>query len=503
MTIFFRILLFPICFLLFNCKKEKEGTPKKIEERTLYSTYVTAKRGLNIRQEPNLDAGIIRKASYAEELNVVAEELEHQEIKTSEGIIDGTWFKIKFYNGLQLTYGYIFSGFTSKYLDIDVTLERYILNRYPNIDIDADGIIGFNDAISYYGKLSLPPNDELMNFIQSTKGIEAFIHLKELDLANHQIKEIDITTLLDLESLDLHHNYLISLNTSKNIKLRHLEIGMNSEEESFQFIDLSKNIALTRFGSIGNPYMNPLDISNNLKLEVLEICGENQKMIDLSQHKLLEELTLNSTGANHINIKHLIHLRILDISLLGLEYIDVSKNMHLIKLSVNWTLLKTLNLSNNLNLIHLDLENNKLTSLDVSSNKKLKSLNCQNNNLKEINLNDNPLLHRLVCGNNFIEEIDLKNNNLLTQLYLNDNQFKKIDLNTLTVLDIFYINNNLLSSLDLKNNTKLKQLKYLNNRFETINLSYNTNLEYVNSKDFKLIKNAKEEKEESNDYSAL
>ena len=69
---------------------------------------VTAKSGLSIRSEANIESDKIGKLNYGQTVDVLKETIEPFEIIDNNNTISGYWVKIKMNNS---NYGYVFNGY--------------------------------------------------------------------------------------------------------------------------------------------------------------------------------------------------------------------------------------------------------------------------------------------------------------------------------------------------------------------------------------------------------
>jgi len=135
-----------------------------------------------------------------------------------------------------------------------------------SVDTNGDGFISFEEAEAI-------DSLALYNKITDMTGIEAFINLRYLDLANlametplNLITDLDLSANLSLEYLDCSYNQLDTLIIGNNDKLLQLDC-------SAQFLtrlDLSGCPNLRILWCYGNP-LEELDISNCTQLEVLHL----------------------------------------------------------------------------------------------------------------------------------------------------------------------------------------------------------------------------------------
>ena len=170
--------------------------------------------------------------------------------------------------------------------------------------------------------------------IKSTKGIEKLTSLKDLNLSNNNISNIDLSKNTSLKDLNLSNNNISNIDLSKNTSLTELNLAANNISN----IVLSKNTKLIGLGLDKNNISN-IDLSKNTELIELGLYDNNISKIDLSKNTALTDLDL---GYNN------------------LSSIDLSKNTSLTKLYINKNKISSIDLSKNTKLTILDLNDNPL-----------------------------------------------------------------------------------------------------------------------------------------------
>jgi len=266
-----------------------------------------------------------------------------------------------------------------------------------------------------------------------------FPKLKILDLSGNSIKGTNFVELLpnSLHFLDLHDNYLDSLNLNKNInKLFALNLDNN------------------RFYNIINSYNGSgLSVINLKDLHYLSISTNNINIID--------------SGAFQDNNK--------------LLYLNLSHNQ------INYVYPKTF--ANLKNLKTLDLSNNKLLNVpEISNEIKISTLYINRNNIKRIishTFTEMPKLTKLLIGGNQIDEIDVDAFvylSALEELDLSENKLNFLPegwtefLVSLKYLDLSDNKFTSLESLSLTNTLPLIEMYLRNNLLEYLNVGYFENL---------------------------
>jgi hypothetical protein len=214
------------------------------------------------------------------------------------------------------------------------------------------------------------------------------------------------------------------------VSLKTLDCGSNG----FENLDLSHNIELTEL--ICNYIKVPsIDLSNNKKLQKLEICCSALESLDLGNN---EELIA------------------LDCSYNRLKSLDLNKNKKLEKLECYNNLnIPSLDLSSNPQLKEVYCSGNQIPSLDLSAQKHLTRLSCAGNPLKTLNVSENDSLLYLHCESDELSTIDLSNNVLLEELIINHNPFTSLDVSKNLNLGLLECSENHLTQLDVRNNPKL------------------------------------------------
>jgi len=161
---------------------------------------------------------------------------------------DGS-FSIKI-NGLDYSTGYFYKAFIGNgayevctdistiqtlslpTIDIpDAVFKAYLVQ---NFDTDGDGEISYKEA----SKISKINCSSLESKISSLKGVEAFTNITELNIANHNLSELDLSSNLALIKLYCYGNQIVSLDLTANKSLYTVKC---SPMESLKNIYINKN----------------------------------------------------------------------------------------------------------------------------------------------------------------------------------------------------------------------------------------------------------------------
>jgi Leucine-rich repeat (LRR) protein len=279
----------------------------------------------------------------------------------------------------------------SPYFTITDQAFFYALLRF-GVDTNGDSLISNPEAeavsVLNFNETHLQNNGDL---ITNMTGIEAFVHLVELDCGNTYGTEVT-----NLSSLDVSNNTaLVSLKCANNY---------------IQALDISNCAELIRLECWNNG-LNELDISNNTSLRKL-LCVENRiSNLDISNNANLSELLCSSNRLTSLDAKNNPDLVKIWVSGNNLSRLDVSQNSKLEILFCGHNLLSSLDVSNNTSLKDLSCDFNQLYTLDVSNNTELKSLNCRGNQLTDLDVSNNTELRSLWCGeHNQLVALNISNN---------------------------------------------------------------------------------------------
>lgn len=316
----------------------------------------------------------------------------------------------------------------------------------------------------------------------STLNVSKNLKLKNLDVSSNALTALDVSNNLELENLNFGSNKLTTIDVFKNTKLKTLKF----ESNQLTSITISNNKELVDFNCYNNK-ITSLDLSQNLLLKDLNFAFNPVTTIDLSKNTLLKNLTCQGTKITELNISKNTSLELIrsysNYSLTALDVtnqpnlktlecyenklttLDLSKNPLLTSVACYRNELKELNLSNNKELAYLDCLSNRITSLDISQNTKLVALEAHYNNLTKLDVSKNSLLTRLTISNNQISSLDLSNNLKLESLSAENNNINSLDLSKQTALIYLYFSGTKIESLDLSKNTKLIVASLSSNKF--------------------------------------
>ncbi|MGY6649049.1 thrombospondin type 3 repeat-containing protein [Wenyingzhuangia sp. IMCC45574] len=364
------------------------------------------------------------------------------------------------------------------------TFEKYLVQN--GYDDKVDGVIVPSPSLAAIKTLDVSGKNMV-----DLKGIEHLTGLEVLIAKNNELSVVDLTKNVNLKHINLGYNNLIGLNVRDNILLEELYLGGNELES--------------------------LELYNNLLLKVLELRYNKFKTLDVRNNKNLEYVGVKENGS--------------------LESLLLGTNPSLKQLFAGYNVLDSVDLSGVLNLVELYLNDNNLTgTIDLDLHHKLKYINLCNNQLDNyppgscvvervlpeqfdtleeymvfygLDLDDvangviNPRadvftttsldlslrgikdmsgielfasLTELQMSGNSVTEIDLSNNTLLRVLNVSGNRLDNLNLSNQIVLEELYAANNCIRSIDLSSNLLLTQLVLKGNKLSALDLTANEGL---------------------------
>lgn len=271
---------------------------------------------------------------------------------------------------------------------INLELKRDDLLGYISID-DLETLTELNDAsgkgieflngLEYaYGLTTLDLSD---NNISNASPVSSLLNLETLNLSNNNIEVLDVSQNTELIELKVYNNSISQLNLLQNINLVNIDVSYN--------YNLGQNLALPTTNTINildvsDIKLSNLDISPYTNLKVLTAMQNSLTTIDLSQNSNLVEVDLSSNKLNSIQLSNNTNIKNLFLNDNKLEELTGIENLtNLIRLSASKNLIKSIDLSKNLNLFDVILSNNKINQIDLSKNTLLDYVNLTNQTINQ------------------------------------------------------------------------------------------------------------------------
>lgn len=305
--------------------------------------------------------------------------------------------------------------------------------------------------------------------IKSLKGIENFTFLLVLNADGNEITDVDLTSNVSIQSINLTDNKLTSIKlpneltslvrislegnnfTSFNLKgkfpqLKIINFAKNnltsfSMELSGTPIENTNNDQLDSTLKVnGNPSLTEIKGKPMFPLKVLNISDTKIEHVDDSYLAELTEINFSNSPFKDFN-KLPSTLIFLYCNNAGVNSLDCSKMTELSVLECKGNSITSLDLSNT-DLSSLDCSNNSMTKLTLPS-KKGGTFNCSGNKLTELTTN----AAELDCSNNAISKLTVgtyikkmnASHNALTSYEIRGGNLTDVDLsyNKLEKLSIF------------------------------------------------------------------
>jgi hypothetical protein len=308
-----------------------------------------------------------------------------------------------------------------------------------DVDTNNDGEVQTSEALAV---TALYVSDFGINNLQ---GMESFENLQIFDGSENNIESVSVTTMADLEVLDVSSNFILGaggLDVTQNGMLRKLYADQND----ITIVNVSQNANLEILSLRGNQIF-VLDVDQNLNLIAL-YCANNDLMnLDVSQNQNLEELVCNSNELSSLNVTQNPALKVLSCGSNELTTLNISQNPEIIDLTISSSTIQTINTSSNPNLERFTSLFGDLNQVDFSKNLQLHSLFIYSNDLETLDVSQNQNLVNIVCYGNMLTSLDLSNNFNLQNIYSANN--------LLTELNIRSGNNGILLSMSAGDNPNL------------------------------------------------
>lgn len=171
----------------------------------------------------------------------------------------------------------------------DLYFRKYVQN---NFDIDSDGELS-TEEIAKVTVLDI--SGELG--IASLAGIEVFAYLQVLDCSYLNLDSIDLSALVNLETLLVENNRLSSIDLSQNTGLKVL----NCSDNPLLSLDLASLTALENL-ICDNTEIKEIDLSSNINLKDISIDGSDLESLDLSKNSVLSKLSISNTTLGYLTL---------------------------------------------------------------------------------------------------------------------------------------------------------------------------------------------------------
>lgn len=254
---------------------------------------------------------------------------------------------------------------------------------------------------------------------------------------------------------------------------------LDAQSNAFTTIDLSKNINLKSL-NLSNTAITELNLKGLVWLKDLDLGATNVAALDLSDNALLEVMQVSGAKLTELNLEHQTALKVLNCSYNAIGKLNVSANKALTGLYCSGNGMTELNISGLTGLLRLSCDHNALTSLDATANTGLTILNCGRNHLTDLKVAGLSHLTNLSCPlNSNLGTLSLTGLTSLNYLHCFKTAVTSLDLTPCKSLYVLHVNNAQVSSINLSANTELRGLRIDGNSITTLDISANKKLKYM------------------------
>lgn len=267
-----------------------------------------------------------------------------------------------------------------------------------------------------------------------------------------------IEYLTELESLDVGNTPLVTMDLSKNTKLKKLICS----ETAIKGLNLNKNTELTT-----------LDVSLCTKLQQLDCSGGKLTSLNASGCSLLKTLRCADNQLTELNLSGCSFLQYVCCNNNQLTDLDLTATFRLQSVDCQNNQLTSISLYPTVNMDYLDCNDNKLTSLDLSEISNLNQLHCERNGMVSLKLGS---CEKVYCSNNNLTSLEPGGCDFL---YANNNQLTSLTLPDFAVLKVLECTDNQLTELNINGCTSLLSLKCQNNKLKELDLTTASLLNYL------------------------
>lgn len=191
--------------------------------------------------------------------------------------------------------------------------------------------------------------------IASLEGINLLHELKGIEICNQErLTSLDLSGLTNLKDIMIYHDddhegNLSSVNLTGCTSLENISI----EFQKLTSLDISDCSDLRYLGLYGNSTLTSIDVSNNPKIDYLDLDETSISSLDVSNLKDLIKLYICDTGISSLDLSNNTKLELLSASGTKLSYLNISTLKNLESLAIDNTSIKTIDISNQQILIDL------------------------------------------------------------------------------------------------------------------------------------------------------
>lgn len=172
----------------------------------------------------------------------------------------------------------------------DANFKTYLLNNTA-VNTNGDTEIQCDEAANFAGQISCESSG-----IMDITGIEAFVNLTQLNVANNNISAIDLSQNPDLFYVRIAGNPITSIDVSGNIALTQFDVANCHQLTA---LDLSSNSSLQALAA-GNSNLNSLNLANGNNTNITYAYLANCNNLTCIQVDNAAYSNANWTGNNYL-----------------------------------------------------------------------------------------------------------------------------------------------------------------------------------------------------------
>lgn len=320
----------------------------------------------------------------------------------------------------------------------------------------------------------------------TTLEFENCVHLSDLICGTNALKQLDLTGLPALESLNCTTADINTIKLGNNTKLKTIKADANKlksinlvEAPNLESVSLPINqlteidldgVSCTSLDLSSNA-LTSLDLSKTSNLKWLSVSTNPLRSINLTGCTSLENLSAKTTKLAEIDLSGLSALETLDLHAGELTKITFDGNSELDDIDLSNNKLSSVDFKGCPGVVYLSLNNNAFTEMSLKGLEKLSNINLRYNKLTNFSIENCPSLSTVVVSDNLLTSADLtggKEN--LREVHIGGNQLTTLDLSGFGDLSTLSAEGNQLTSVNLKGCSNLYSLNLGNNKFTSLKL---------------------------------
>lgn len=361
----------------------------------------------------------------------------------------------------------------------EVILFHESFNNYmvSNFDVNKDGVVTRLEALEAV-TINVPTS------ASDLSGMEYCVNLKHLTIKNNSnIKSLNTSTLVLLESLDISGSSIETIDLSHNPLLK----SFNCASSKVAALDLAANNQLetVNCSSLGSLKNNTLVLENHHSLTRLICNSSNLTMLNISGCPELYELNCSNNKLSELDVTRSPKIEVLTINNNNIYELDLSKSVELRKFNCLYNQLRSLNLQACMKLHEYNFNNNPLQILNLGSVPRLKSVKVQTYHSTDYDFAISGLeiesFEVSNIGSDYFKNIIFDTPNIKS-VYVSSYSGADIDFSSIPSVETIKLDAKNVYNIDITKNSNLKSFEFnggSNPNIKEIDFSYNSELTSV------------------------